>query len=67
MNELIKTITGVRRYMPTFQSNFSRKKAHHIAEAASRGYITCIDTGINQGKWMVTQAGLKFLEEQGAA
>lgn len=66
MNELIKTLVGVRRMMPTFQSNFSRRKAHWIAEAASRGFISCIDTGINTGKWAVTEEGLRFLKEWGA-
>jgi hypothetical protein len=66
MNDLIKTVTGVHRYQPALKSNFAREKAWPIAEAASRGYITCLSTGLNQGKWMVTQAGLEFLKEMGA-
>lgn len=58
MNNLIKVITAIHRAPLSFQSNYARKHAYTIAEAASRGLITCLSTGINTGRWMVTSSGL---------
>lgn len=60
MNNLIKVLTAIHRAPLSFQSNYARKHAYTIAEAASRGLITCLSTGLNNGRWMITQKGIKL-------
>ncbi|AJT60829.1 hypothetical protein [Ralstonia phage phiITL-1] len=64
MNDLIKVCTAIHQDPKAFQSDYARKHAYHIAEAASRGLITCITMGLNRGKWFVTQAGLELVKTQ---
>lgn len=45
------------------QSDYVRYNAKLIAEAASRGHITCIVFGVPTNKWFITNKGRKFLEK----
>lgn len=63
MNELIKVISTIANEPVTFNSNFARRYSHQIAEAASRGLITCIAQNLNRGRWLVTPKGLTFTKE----
>lgn len=47
------------------QSDYARYNAKLIAEAASRGHITCIIFSVPTNKWYITNKGRKFLEEYG--
>lgn len=66
MNHLIAIIKQTQANPQTFQSNWARANAFHVAEAACRGYVTCIQAGVNRGKWMVTEAGIALVERQEA-
>lgn len=63
MKEIIEVIKEVQRAPKAFQSDYARKYAVSIAEAASRGLITCLQNGINQRHWMATPKGLLLASE----
>ena len=66
MNGLIAIIKQVQRNPKTFQSDWARANAYNLSEAVSRGYVTCLQRGVNTGKWMATEAGLALVERQEA-
>lgn len=66
MNQLIAVIKQAQREPKTFQSDWARSNAFHVAEAACRGYITCLQAGVNKGKWLATAAGIDLVERQEA-
>ena len=45
---------------PKLQSDFCRYKAKLVAEAASRGHITCFWFGKPTNKWHLTAEGLEL-------
>lgn len=66
MNALLNLLLELQREPKAFQSDWARANAYHVAEAASRGYITCVQQGINRGKWYVSLKGVNLLNSQGA-
>lgn len=68
MGEYIRMLYSIKKEARTFQSDFYRKNAYGVSEAASRGHITCVSTdGRNMGVWSLTTAGQLFLQEHGGA
>lgn len=66
MNDYIKVLQAIKSFPKSFQSNYVRNHAHLVAEAASRGHISCLSTsGINTGVWEVTTSGVFFLSSMG--
>ena len=65
MNEILSILKEVHRDPKAFQSDWARAKARHVAECASRGFISCLQNGYNRGRWMITAKGMKVLENQG--
>lgn len=65
MNALLNLLIELQRDPKAFQSDWARANAYHVAEAASRGYITCIQQGINRGKWYVALKGSRLLNKEG--
>lgn len=67
MSEYLKVLVTIKSCPKTFQSNYVRNYADLVAEAASRGHISCLGTdGRNNGAWEVTAAGVRFLKRMGA-
>lgn len=66
MNELLSVLKEVHREPKAFQSDWARSKAKWVAEAASRGLISCLQNGYSRHRWMITTKGMKVLENQGA-
>lgn len=64
MNELIKVIRACQQEPKAFQSDFARKHASAVAECASRGFITCLQYGVNKGRWMVTSEGIEIAQKE---
>lgn len=62
MNKIIYLIQMAQRNPFHFQSNYAREHAYIVAECASRGYITCLQGGMNMGLWMITEKGVNLLE-----
>lgn len=62
MNKLLEVLKRAQREPFKFQSDYARANAYYVAEAASRGLVTCIQRGSNAGCWMVTEAGVAFIE-----
>lgn len=68
MSEYLRMLYAIKREARTFQSDFYRKHAALVSEAASRGHISCLRTdGRNMGYWSLTTAGQIFLNEFGGA
>lgn len=66
MNDYIEVLSNIKSHPETFQSNYSRINAAFIAEAASRGHVTCIGPdGFNKNVWEITLAGMSFLSIMG--
>lgn len=66
MSEYLKVIAAIKACPKTFQSNYVRLHAALVAEAASRGHISCLTTsGRNGGAWEVTASGVRFLKRMG--
>ncbi len=62
MTEYLKMLQALRNERRTFQSNFARSNSNLIAEAASRGHISCLDAnGRNTNMWHVTTLGVMFI------
>lgn len=67
MSEYLKVLAHIKSCPKTFQSNYVRNYADLVAEAASRGHISCLGVdGRNNGAWEVTATGVKFLKAMGA-
>lgn len=62
MNKLLEVLKRAQKEPFKFQSDYARANAYHVAECASRGFITCLQQGTNAGCWMVTEAGVAFIE-----
>lgn len=68
MGPYLKVLYDIKREARTFQSDFYRKHAALVSEAASRGHISCIRTdGRNMGVWSLTTSGQQFLSNFGGA
>ena len=61
MNEYIKLIKEILFQPRAFQSDYCRYNAYLVAEAASRGHISCVVQGERKNRWYVTKKGLGFL------
>lgn len=64
MNELIKVIIACQNDPKAFQSDFARKHASAFAEASSRGFVTCLQHGVNKGRWMATKEGIEITRKE---
>lgn len=67
MNDYLKVLSHVKNRPQTFQSDFVRNHASLVAEAASRGHISCLNNGRNSGRWNLTLIGHSFLTMAGGA
>lgn len=66
MSEYLRVLAALKSCPKTFQSNYVRNNAALVAEAASRGHISCLSTdGRNAGAWEVTGEGVSFLSTMG--
>lgn len=66
MSDYIKVLQAIKSCPKTFQSNYVRNYAALVAEAASRGHISCIGVdGRNTGAWEITSLGTLFLQSMG--
>lgn len=66
MSEYLKLLSAFKHYPRAFQANYCRHNANLVAEAASRGHITCLDAkGRSLGVWEITAQGTKFLNQNG--
>lgn len=66
MSEYLKVLAAIKSCPKSFQSNYARNNAAFIAEAASRGHISCLTVGgRNGGAWELTSAGVEFLKKHG--
>lgn len=68
MDEYIRILYSIKKEARTFQSDFYRRNAALVSEAASRGHISCVSTsGRNMGYWSLTTSGQLFLQTYGGA
>lgn len=66
MSEYLKLLANFKSCPKTFQCNYVRYNAALVAEAASRGHITCLNlNNRNNGAWEITASGVKFLKRHG--
>lgn len=66
MGEYIRILAAIKSCPKTFQSNYARNNAALVAEAASRGHLSCLSNdGRNNGAWEITAAGVEFLNRMG--
>lgn len=66
MSEYLKVLAGIKSCPKSFQSNYVRNNSALVAEAASRGHISCLTmSGRNGGAWEVTASGVEFLKIHG--
>lgn len=65
MNQYLKVLYEIYMKPKHLQSDFARYNAKLIAEAASRGHITSLLSGIATNKWYVTIGGAEFLNKAG--
>lgn len=66
MSEYLKVLAAIKGCPKTFQSNYVRNNAALVAEAASRGHLSCLTVnGCNGGAWEITASGVKFLKTNG--
>ncbi len=66
MNDYLKILATIKRCPKTFQSNYVRNNSALVAEAASRGHLTSLNTkGQNSGCWEITALGTSFLNVHG--
>lgn len=62
MSEYLKLLADIKSCPKTYQSNYARVYASLVAEAASRGHISCLSVdGRNNGAWEITSSGTTFL------
>ena len=68
MGNYLKVLRTIKSFPKSFQSNYARENAALIAEAASRGHLSCLDAqGRNTYVWEVTTGGVIFLSLYGGA
>lgn len=60
MHKYLMLLGYVEAHSPKLQSDFCRYTAKLIAEAASRGHITCFLYGKPTNKWHLTMDGLEL-------
>ncbi len=66
MDDYIRVLAAIKSCPKTFQSNYVRNNASLVAEAASRGHLSCLSAdGRNAGAWEVTGLGVRFLKKMG--
>ena len=66
MSEYLRVLAALKSGPKYFQSNFVRNNSALVAEAASRGHVSCLSVdGRNAGVWEVTAAGVLFLTKMG--
>lgn len=66
MSEYLKVLAALKQCPKSFQSNYVRNNSAIVAEAASRGHISCLTVnGRNAGAWEVTSSGVRFLKKMG--
>ena len=55
MSEYLRVLAALKSCPKTFQSNYVRNNAALVAEAASRGHLSCLSMdGRNNGAWEIT-------------
>lgn len=62
MHKYLMFLSYIHEIKPSLQSNFCRRYARLIAEAASRGHITCFSFGRPSNHWWVTIKGDELLD-----
>ncbi|PTS86447.1 hypothetical protein DBR00_02510 [Pseudomonas sp. HMWF032] len=62
MNAYLRILRHMLLNPQSFQSDFSRKHAALIAEAASRKHISSVIDNKARDRWFVTSAGLELVE-----
>lgn len=60
MHKYLLFLGYIDAHTPKLQSDFCRYKAKLVAEAASRGHITCFCFGKPTNKWHLTTEGLEL-------
>ena len=60
MHKYLMLLGYIEAHSPKLQSDFCRYTAKLIAEAASRGHITCFLHGKPTNKWHLTMDGLEL-------
>lgn len=66
MSDYLKFLSTIKSCPKTFQSNYARNYAGLVAEASSRGHISCLSMdGRNNGAWEITAKGVDFLKTYG--
>lgn len=60
MHKYLMLLGYIEAHSPKLQSDFCRYTAKLIAEAASRGHITCFLYGKPTNKWRLTMDGLEL-------
>lgn len=60
MHKYLMLLGYIEAHSPKLQSDFCRYTAKLIAEAASRGHITCFLYGKPTNKWYLTMDGLEL-------
>lgn len=60
MHKYLMLLGYIKAHSPKLQSDFCRYTAKLIAEAASRGHITCFLYGKPTNKWHLTMDGLEL-------
>lgn len=60
MHKYLMLLGYIEAHSPKLQSDFCRYTAKLIAEAASRGHITCFLYGKPTNKWQLTMDGLEL-------
>lgn len=66
MDKYLGFLEEIKRYPRTYQSNYARNNAMYVAEAASRGHITCLDgRARSMGAWHITASGTELLHTHG--
>lgn len=67
MSEYLRVLMEIKSLPKTFSSDFARRNAGLVAEAASRHHITCLTAdGRNGGAWEISALGVVFLKSHGA-
>ncbi|NBK20420.1 MAG: hypothetical protein EOM68_00125 [Spirochaetia bacterium] len=66
MSDYLIFLMNIKSCPKTFSSDYARREAGMVAEAASRGHITALSAdGTNQGAWEITARGALFIEMNG--
>ena len=64
MDKYLAFLEEIKRMPRMYQSAYARRNATFIAEASSRGHISCMDgRARSMGMWHVTHAGVTLLKE----